>query len=657
MPHLHAVSEIPACPVCLDTLGRCGGPATLPCGHNGCRDCLAPLLSRKDPRCPLCRKLLPSALDIAVNHELRDLVALATMLYLDEREKQDGWEAFPDGQTAARSYKDDVKQHIQEQNRQVAEPSGDGISGHNRAAGSIAPRGAEDRDVLALEPPQWLPDSYASACGGCHLQFRPLTRLKHHCRMCGKIFCNSCCHKRMLLPPKFASREPRRVCELCSSLLGPLQPFLAGTQSAAVQPPVHDAIDSVSLRSWFNKPWSYGLEEDIYKGANILQTFTRAVRLRSEESLPMALLQGCRALVLLSSVKLGAGWSCSFGTGLVVARSPGGGWTAPCAVACCGMGWGLQFGGELADMMLVLRTEEQLLACCAGTQLGLGGNLGLSMGPMGRHADAAVMLGSRGTTAPIYSYSCSKGAFIGAALEGSVMMIRNPVNEKFYGYTVSAHELLLEESVPQPPAASTLYDALHSLAHKYEIRTPFSQHQLQQQAQTQPQQRQQLPQAQVEALQSRVEAEGSTSASAPSLTRAAGSISGASAPSLPAAASEDDSSSDERVAVGAAPWSHSALAALNPLNPASASAPEAAAHAPAWPSPNTILRPPAFMLSTSALPSAQSESDSIIASLPSAPTTRTTAPQLRSRPRPYQQQQQQLRQDDDMPYGFLFDDV
>lgn len=42
--------------------------------------------------------------------------------------------------------------------------------------------------------------------------------------------------------------------------------------------------------------------------------------------------------------------------------------------------------------MLVLRSEEQLTALCAGTQLGLGGDLGLAVGLMGRHADAAVMV-------------------------------------------------------------------------------------------------------------------------------------------------------------------------------------------------------------------------------------------------------------------------
>ena len=125
---------------------------------------------------------------MSVNHELRDLVALATMLYLDEREQQEGWEAFPDTHAAARSYKDDVKQHLESQ-QQLATAAwhaeGGMTDGVAPARGSLdaASGGSQaDRDVLALEPPQWLPDSFASACGGCHLQFRPITRLKHHCR-------------------------------------------------------------------------------------------------------------------------------------------------------------------------------------------------------------------------------------------------------------------------------------------------------------------------------------------------------------------------------------------------------------------------------------------------------------------------------------------
>jgi hypothetical protein len=38
------------------------------------------------------------------------------------------------------------------------------------------------------------------------LPFKPLLRLRHHCRLCGKLFCHSCSSKQLLLPPRFKER-------------------------------------------------------------------------------------------------------------------------------------------------------------------------------------------------------------------------------------------------------------------------------------------------------------------------------------------------------------------------------------------------------------------------------------------------------------------
>ena len=68
----------------------------------------------------------------------------------------------------------------------------------------------------------------------------------------------------------FCAREPHKVCELCSSVLAPLQPTLVETLSRASQAPVHDVTDSTAVRSWLNNPLTRSLEQDIYKAANIL---------------------------------------------------------------------------------------------------------------------------------------------------------------------------------------------------------------------------------------------------------------------------------------------------------------------------------------------------------------------------------------------------
>lgn len=62
---------------------------------------------------------------------------------------------------------------------------------------------------------------------------------------------------------------------MCANLLEPLQPFLVGATAASVQPPVHDALDAVSLRSWLNNPWSSNMADELYKAANILSCFNQ----------------------------------------------------------------------------------------------------------------------------------------------------------------------------------------------------------------------------------------------------------------------------------------------------------------------------------------------------------------------------------------------
>lgn len=60
------------------------------------------------------------------------------------------------------------------------------------------------------------------------------------------------------------------------------------------------------------------------------------------------------------------------GTGLVVAKTEEGVWSAPSAIATLGMGWGALIGGEITDFVLVLNTEAALEAF-SGKQAGGGG--------------------------------------------------------------------------------------------------------------------------------------------------------------------------------------------------------------------------------------------------------------------------------------------
>jgi len=58
----------------------------------------------------------------------------------------------------------------------------------------------------------WVPDACANDCAYCKKLFT-LTRRRHHCRKCGRLFCGACSSKRILL--KYLHPTPVRVCDLC----------------------------------------------------------------------------------------------------------------------------------------------------------------------------------------------------------------------------------------------------------------------------------------------------------------------------------------------------------------------------------------------------------------------------------------------------------
>eukprot|EP00767_Chilomastix_cuspidata_P000502 gnl/Chilomastix_cuspidata/1127.p1 GENE.gnl/Chilomastix_cuspidata/1127~~gnl/Chilomastix_cuspidata/1127.p1 ORF type:complete len:487 (+),score=157.50 gnl/Chilomastix_cuspidata/1127:140-1600(+) len=67
---------------------------------------------------------------------------------------------------------------------------------------------------IIVNEENWVPDNAHSACPICRKGFS-VTKRRHHCRRCGRVFCSRCCpSSQSKLPP----RTPR-VCTLCAALL------------------------------------------------------------------------------------------------------------------------------------------------------------------------------------------------------------------------------------------------------------------------------------------------------------------------------------------------------------------------------------------------------------------------------------------------------
>ncbi|XP_023378125.1 zinc finger FYVE domain-containing protein 21 isoform X1 [Pteropus vampyrus] len=86
----------------------------------------------------------------------------------------------------------------------VRSPSGLRMVPEHRAFGS----------PFGLEEPQWVPDKECPRCMQCDAKFDFLTR-KHHCRRCGKCFCDKCCRQKVPLR-RMCFVDPVRQCAACA---------------------------------------------------------------------------------------------------------------------------------------------------------------------------------------------------------------------------------------------------------------------------------------------------------------------------------------------------------------------------------------------------------------------------------------------------------
>lgn len=63
----------------------------------------------------------------------------------------------------------------------------------------------------------WMPDSKSRECYDCEVKFNTFRR-KHHCRLCGQIFCSRCCNQN--IPGKILKVTGElRVCNYCSKVI------------------------------------------------------------------------------------------------------------------------------------------------------------------------------------------------------------------------------------------------------------------------------------------------------------------------------------------------------------------------------------------------------------------------------------------------------
>lgn len=131
------------------------------------------------------------------------------------------------------------------------------------------------------------------------------------------------------------------------------------------------------------------------------------------------------------------------GTGVFTCRDKSGKMGAPAFYTIGGASVGWQFGGQQTDLVLLVMNEGGMKNLLQD-KFTIGAEATATAGPVGRTGKAAT---DAQLQAQILSWSRSQGAFLGAALEGTVVKPDQSRNEAVYGKGTTTKSILLEHRV------------------------------------------------------------------------------------------------------------------------------------------------------------------------------------------------------------------
>jgi len=178
------------------------------------------------------------------------------------------------------------------------------------------------------------------------------------------------------------------------------------------------------------------------------------------DNIPQSLLDKADCVIVMPSVlKAAFIVGGSYGRGAMTCRSGDdfqGPWGAPTMMALEGGSLGFQLGGQATDFVLLVMNQGGARSIL-NSKVKLGGDASAAAGPVGRDAEADTDVTLR---AEVLTYSRSRGLFAGISLEGSTLRPDNDANERIYGKTLDAKEIVLHGAVPAPESAKMLIGVL-----------------------------------------------------------------------------------------------------------------------------------------------------------------------------------------------------
>lgn len=144
------------------------------------------------------------------------------------------------------------------------------------------------------------------------------------------------------------------------------------------------------------------------------------------------------------------------GDGIATCRTTNGEWSSPAPFSVSGISWGPQIGGKSTDLVMFIMNDEGMNDLMKG-HIKVGADVSAAAGPVGRSASADA-----GYKAGILTYSGSKGAFIGASLNGAELNKDGKVTQQLYDKDVAFSDILKGDVHTQNAQAQAFVNAIQN---------------------------------------------------------------------------------------------------------------------------------------------------------------------------------------------------
>jgi SH3 domain-containing YSC84-like protein 1 len=206
--------------------------------------------------------------------------------------------------------------------------------------------------------------------------------------------------------------------------------------------------------AWAASPKDDNSGSELQRATETIQHLTATA---PDQGVPNTVLQGAKCVAVIPKLIKGAFVvGGEHGVGVATCRTESGNWSSPAPFDVSGISWGPQIGGKSSDLVMFIMNDEGMNGLMKG-HIKLGADVSAAAGPVGRTASADA-----GYKAGILTYSSSKGAFIGASLNGAELQQNEKLTEQWYGQKVPFSDILKGSAHSTDPDAQAFVNAVQN---------------------------------------------------------------------------------------------------------------------------------------------------------------------------------------------------